>query len=134
MTDEPALAAVGKGKVVGESVEDGVADGTLGVLLGDGHGPDVLERGEVVEAGEEEVVFVALRGLESRQPGLESHGEGGLGGELVQSEVLTPELSDEREPPAWVQQVLVRLDGGGGGEGEQTHRLLDHQAVLLLGF
>ena len=52
----------------------------------------------------------------------------------MQSEVLTPELSDEREPPPGVQQVLVRLDGGGGGEGEQTHRLLDHQAVLLLGF
>ena len=126
MTDEPALAAVGEGEVVGESVEDGVADGTLGVFLGDRAGPDVLEGGEVVETGEEKVVFVALRGLESCQPGLESHSEGGLGGELVQSEVLRPELSDERVPPAGVQQVLVRLDGGGDGKGEQTHRLLDH--------
>ena len=77
-------------------------------------------------------MFVALRSLEGRQAGLQGYGEHGLGGELVQTEVLRPELRDQRLPAARVQQVLVGLDGGGGGEGEQSHGLLDHAAVLQL--
>ena len=75
---------------------------------------------------------VALRSLEGRQPRLESHREHGLRGELVQAEVLCPELGDERLPAPRVQEVLVGLDGGGGGEGQEPHGLLHHRAVLRL--
>ena len=77
-------------------------------------------------------MFVALRSFEGRQPRLESHREHGLRGELVQTEVLRPELGDERLPAPGVQEVLVRLDGGGGGEGQEPHGLLHHRAVLRL--
>ena len=50
----------------------------------------------------------------------------------MQTEILRPELGDERFPAPGVQQVLVRLDGGGGGEGQQPHGLLHHGAVLQL--
>ena len=77
-------------------------------------------------------MFVALRSLESCQARLESHREHGLRGELVQSEVLCPELRDQRLPAPGVQEVFIWLDTGGGGEGEQPHGLLDYSAVLQL--
>ena len=51
----------------------------------------------------------------------------------MQAEVLRPELRDERLPAARVQEVFVRLDGGGCGEGQETNGLLYHAAVLQLG-
>ena len=74
--------------------------------------------------------MASLRGLESCQARLECHSEHGLGGQLVQPEVLSPELCDETLPPPGVHQVFVRLYGGCGGECQQPHGLLHHCAVL----
>ena len=77
-------------------------------------------------------MFVALRCLEGRQPRLERHSEGALGGELVQPEVLLSELLYQGLPPRLVQEVLVRLDLCAGGECQEPHGLLHHCQVLQL--
>ena len=77
-------------------------------------------------------MFITLRRLEGRQSRLERHSEGALGRELMQPEVLLSELLYQGLPPRLVQQVLVRLDLRGGGEGQEPHGLLHHCKVLQL--
>ena len=77
-------------------------------------------------------MFVALGCLESGQPRLERHSEGALSRQLMQSEVLQSKLLYEALPSRLVQEVLVWLYLGAGGEGQETHGLLHHCKVLQL--
>ena len=88
VADQAGLGAVSKREILGQLVQRFLADRALGVPAR--LGPSV-----------------ALVCLEAGEPGLQSHAEDGLLGQLEDAVILRPELLDESLPAGILPQVVV---------------------------